>query len=346
MSEISPPPVLQYSESMTIRHLVEEIDKKASQSVVILNENNTVFGMATDGDIRRALLAGSSLGDLCESLINTRPKLARIEKNEVAKYAKTHRVGQVIRIDEQNKFLSFHLESLYPTVLPPALILAGGKGTRLHPLTANTPKPLLQVGSMPILERIIRDLQIAGVDRFHFSLNYLSEQVVEFLSNIDLDNFDYSYAIEEEALGTAGPIFEARDLLQSNENIFVINGDLMATPDYEEMLSFHSRLRADITVLSVQAKTQIQFGVLEHLNSEITGITEKPYITTDVAGGVYLLRTASLEKTLSSGKQDMPDLISEQISSGMRVLNFPYSGQWYDIGRPKDLEMAREIFER
>jgi dTDP-glucose pyrophosphorylase len=345
MSEISPPPILHYSESMTIRHLVEEIDKKASQAVVILNENNTVFGMATDGDIRRALLAGLSLQDLCESLINTKPKLARIEKNEVAKFAKTHRVSQVIRVDEQNKFLSFHLESFYPTNLAPALILAGGKGTRLYPITAEKPKPLLHVGGMPIIERIIRDLHLAGVREFHFSLNYLSDQVLEFLDNLQLDKFDYSYSIETEELGTAGPILESGDFLTKNETIFVINGDLMATPDYEGMQTHHMLSESSITVLSVEAKTQIQFGVLEHKNSEILAINEKPEIRFDVAAGVYLLDTQKTQFGPSSGRLDMPDLINDQITVGNRVSRFTHRGQWIDIGRPAELEEARRIFE-
>ena len=344
MGEISPPPALLYSRSMTIRQLVEEIDKKASQAVVVLNENNTVFGMATDGDIRRALLAGSGLEDLCEPLINTRPKLARIEKNEVAKYAKTHLVGQVIRVDEQNKFLSFHLESFYPTNLAPALILAGGKGTRLHPLTAETPKPLLQVGGMPIIERIIRDLHLAGVREFHFSLNYLSDQVLAFLDDLQLDKFDYSYSIETEELGTAGPVFESGDFFNKNETIFVINGDLMATPDYEGMQTHHMLSESSITVLSVETKTRIQFGVLEHKNSEVLAINEKPEISFDVAAGVYLLNTQKIKVGPSSGRLDMPDFINHHITAGSRVSNFPHRGQWIDIGRPAELEEARRIF--
>ena len=346
MSEISPPPVLQYSESMTIRHLVEEIDKKASQAVVILNENNTVFGMATDGDIRRALLAGSGLQDLCESLINNKPKLARIDKNEVPKFAKTHRVNQVIRVDEQNKFLSFHLESFYPTNLAPALILAGGKGTRLHPLTAETPKPLLQVGGMPIIERIIRDLHLAGVREFHFSLNYLSDQVLRFLDNLQLDNFEYSYSIEAEELGTAGPILESGDFLSKNDTIFVINGDLMATPDYDGMQTHHMLSKSTITVLSVETKTQIQFGVLKQKNSEILAINEKPEISFDVAAGVYLMNTQEIQWVSSTSRLDMPDLINHQIRAGNRVSNFQHRGQWIDIGRPAELEEARRIFEQ
>lgn len=346
MSEISPPPVLQYSESMTIRHLVEEIDKKASQAVVILTENNTVFGMATDGDIRRALLAGSSLQDLCESVINTKPKLARVKKNEVAKFAKTHRVGQVIRVDEQNRFLSFHLESFYSINLPPALILAGGKGTRLHPLTAEVPKPLLQVGGMPIIERIIRDLHLAGVREFHFSLNYLSEQVLEFLDNLQLERFSFSYSIETEELGTAGPILESGDFFKKNDTIFVINGDLMATPDYEGMQTHHMLSESSITVLSVETKTRIQFGVLEHKNSEVLAINEKPEISFDVAAGVYLLNTQKIKFGPSSARLDMPDLISHQIAVGNRVSNFQHRGHWIDIGRPAELEEARTIFDR
>ena len=344
MSEIYPPPVLQYSESMTIRHLVEEIDKRASQAVVILNENNTVFGMATDGDIRRALLAGASLEDLCDSLINTEPKLARIEKNEVSKYAKTHRVGHVIRVDEQNKLLSFHLESFFPTNLAPALILAGGKGTRLHPLTADTPKPLLQVGGMPIIERIIRDLHLAGVREFHFSLNYLSDQVFEFLDNLQLERFSFSYSIETQELGTAGPVLESGDFFNKNESIFVINGDLMATPDYEGMQTDHMLNGSSITLLSVETKTQIQFGVLEHKNSEVLAINEKPEMSFDVAAGVYLLNTQKIEIGPSSGRLDMPDLINQQIAAGNRVTIFRHLGQWIDIGRPAELEEARRIF--
>ena len=345
MGEISPPPVLQYSESMTIRQLVEEIDKKASQAVVVLNENKTVFGMATDGDIRRALLAGSNLHDPCASLINRKPKLARVEKKEVAKFSKTHRVGQVIRVDESNKFLSFHLESYYPTSLPPALILAGGKGTRLQPLTSETPKPLLQVGGMPIIERIIRDLHIAGVSEFHFSLNYLSDQVLEFLENLQLEKFKFSHSIETQELGTAGPIFESGDFFNKNETIFVVNGDLMATPDYEGMHAHHTVSESSITVLSVKTKTQIQFGVLEHTNSEILAINEKPEISFDVAAGVYLLDTQKLQFEPTSGRLDMPDLINHQIAAGKRVSNFSHTGQWIDIGRPAELEEARRVFE-
>ena len=344
MTEISPAPIVVHRDDLTIRDIMKTIDSMGSQVLVVIDSEEHVLGIITDGDARRGLLAGKTLDDPYFEVLNSRPITTQLGKDQTSNIAAIHRIRHVLRVDENNKFLSFHIEETPKWKPPPALILAGGRGTRLHPLTIDTPKPLLEVGGMPILERIIRDLILTGISEFHFSLGYLPDKVITFLENLELDNFNWSHSIESQQLGTAGPAIEYLADGFRGENLLVVNGDLMATPNYAEMISLHEKHHSALSVMSVQAKTKVQFGVLEIDGELLKSIKEKPEIVQPVAAGVYLLRRDSVLGKIEPGPLDMPDLINMLSRTGHLISVYKYSGQWFDIGRPEDLKSARKIF--
>ena len=345
MGKIEPSPVLVNSDRLTFEVALQLIDNSGSRAAVILDQDRKVLGLLTDGDARRALLAGAKLSDRCFEVMNKNPTVANIPENSVELLAQKNKQEFVIRVDESGQFLDVHYVPLRGRSLPPALILAGGKGTRLRPHTISTPKPLLKVGNMSILERILQDLRLAGVTKFFISLNYLSEKVVEFLQSLPTEDFSIEYSIENQELGTAGPIFYVDALLKHHENFFVINGDLMATPDYAGMYSKHEQTESDITVLSVEQKYQIEYGVLDTRHENAIRVDEKPTQFFEMAAGVYLARSKNLRNQGFESRLDMPELINLSTDAGLRVSRFQHSGSWIDIGRQADFDRARLIFE-
>ena len=344
MGKIEPSPLITFTDQLTLGVAMKFIDDIGSRAAVLVDQERKVLGLLTDGDIRRALLSGASLADSCDEYMNKSPTLADISEDSIRLFAEKSNHEFIIRVDESSRFLDMHYIPLQSTTLPPALILAGGKGTRLRPLTIDVPKPLLKVGTISILERIIKDLQLAGVRKFYFSLNYRSEKVIEFLERFERDNFSFEYFIENQELGTAGPIFNNSELLKQHENFFVINGDLMATPDYASLYSSHQKTESDITIMSVRQQYQIEYGVLDLSDDQAIKVDEKPTQTFEMAAGIYLLRSKNLKNQGFVGRLDMPELINQLSDAGFRVTRVPHFGRWIDIGRPADLEKAREIF--
>ena len=346
MNELIPPPLLTADDQLTIRDVMERISTFGSQVLVVVDQDNKVVGIVTDGDLRRGLLAGKTLSDSYAEILNSTPLVTTKGKDEIAEFAARNSIRHVIRVDDEGRLLSFHISDFSTWNPPSALILAGGRGERLRPHTLAVPKPLLEVGDMPIIERIIRDLVLSGIKKIHFSLGYLSEEVIDFLKSLKLDGLEFSYSVEGEQLGTAGPAIDFLLNKFQGENLLVVNGDLMATPDYHRMIRNHQEGDCALTVMSVEAKTQIQFGVLEVKDQLVTQVREKPEVTFLVSGGVYLIRRDAIERYFQPGHIDMPDVINFLAENHERVGVYHYSGQWFDIGRPEELEMARLLFRK
>ena len=226
-----------------------------------------------------------------------------------------------------------------------ALILAGGRGTRLHPYTTVLPKPLMPVGDYPILEIILRQLQGAGATEIILAVGYLSQLLQAFFQNGDRLGLKVSYSFEDRALGTAGPIALVIDRLE--DDFLVMNGDLMTTLNYKNLFAFHKDKGAAATIGTYKREVRIDFGVIESdENSQLVRYVEKPTYHFDVSMGVNVFNKNAIKPYLRAGEYlDIPDLMVQLCKEGYPVHCYRESCYWLDIGRMDDYRAATEIFE-
>lgn len=228
-----------------------------------------------------------------------------------------------------------------------AVILAGGRGTRLAPYTTVFPKPLVPVGEIPIIEIILRQLQAQGIKRVTMAVGYLSELIRAYLDQraAIFPSLTIDYVAELTPTGTAGALGSMPDLAE--EPFFlVMNGDVLTTIDLSEMIEHHKRTKSDLTVASAARSVKIDLGVLELDGDEIVGYREKPSLPYDVSMGIYLYSPRAHAWIKRGEYLDFPDLILKMISAGQRVTAYQTDCMWLDIGRHDDYAMATETFEK
>jgi NDP-sugar pyrophosphorylase family protein len=223
-----------------------------------------------------------------------------------------------------------------------AIILAGGKGTRLAPYTTVLPKPLMPIGEMPILEIVIRQLERHGFDDLTLAVGYLAELLMAYCGDGSKFNVKLGYSREEQPLGTAGPIALVPDL---NDTFLVMNGDLLTTIDYSAMLKYHRERGALATIACYQRDVKIDLGVIEiGPDNWVANYIEKPTYHYAVSMGIYLFEPAVLKYIKPNQRLDLPDLVMNLMKAEQRVNVFNFDGYWLDIGRHDDYEKAIEEF--
>ena len=226
-----------------------------------------------------------------------------------------------------------------------ALILAGGKGTRLRPYTTVLPKPLMPVGDFPILEIILRQLKGAGVTEVILAVGYMSQLFQAFFQNGNRYGLNINYSLEEKSLGTAGPISLVIDQLK--DEFIVMNGDLLTTLNYRNLFSFHNKMHPAATIGLYQREVKIDFGVIEKdQNNQLVRYIEKPTYHFDVSMGVQVLNKKAVIPFLKPGEYlDLPDLMMKLHNGGHAILCYQEPCYWLDIGRVDDYQTALEIFD-
>jgi NDP-sugar pyrophosphorylase family protein len=226
-----------------------------------------------------------------------------------------------------------------------ALILAGGKGTRLKPYTTVIPKPLMPVGDMPILEIVLRQLKGAGFDHVILAVGYMGQMFQAFFRNGVRLGLQIDYSFEEKPLGTAGPIALSLNKLQ--DNVLVMNGDVLTTLDYRKLFGFHKSVKAAATIAIYKREVKIDFGVVESTSGRLSRYIEKPLYQFDVSMGINILNVQSVRQFLTPGQyQDIPDLMTKLRDAGQTVQCFQEPCLWLDIGRVDDYQRANDLFEQ
>ncbi len=224
----------------------------------------------------------------------------------------------------------------------PAVILAGGKGTRLAPFTTVFPKPLMPLDDMPILEIVIRQLRAVGIRNITLSVGYLSSLLQAYFNDGKKWDVDIRYSSENTPLGTAGPIALVDGL---DRTFLVMNGDLLTTMDYFELYSFHKSRGSLVTVSTFTKHVKIDLGVLEQFtDGRISDYIEKPSFDYQVSMGIYLMEPEVLKFIPREQRLDLPDLVRNLIARGEKVFGYPFKGKWLDIGRQEDYAAAIDIF--
>lgn len=225
-----------------------------------------------------------------------------------------------------------------------AVILAGGKGTRLAPYTTVLPKPLMPIGDMPILEVVLRQLKHSGISRVTMAVGHLAELLQAFFGDGSRIGMPIDYALEESPLGTVGPLAQIDGLEQ--DAFVMMNGDVLTDLDYAALIRFHRQRGAIATIASHARSVKIDFGVIHDRDDGlVTDYIEKPELPYRVSMGVYVFEPAVLRYLKPGERLDFPDLIRLLLQEGQPVASFPFSGYWLDMGRPDDYARAIEEFE-
>jgi NDP-sugar pyrophosphorylase family protein len=225
-----------------------------------------------------------------------------------------------------------------------AIVLAGGKGTRLAPYTTILPKPLMPIGDMPILEVLVRQMKRAGVEEIIVTVGHLANLLKAYFNDGSQFGVSISYSIEAHPLGTAGPLALVQGL---DQTFLVTNGDVLTTLNLRTLIEYHQKQGAVATIAMHQRQVRIDFGVIGcDNNNQVVGYTEKPSYDYLVSMGVYVFEPCVLEHIPYGEYLDFPDLVLKLIAAGEKVVGYPFDGYWQDLGRPDDYEQATHEFEK
>lgn len=325
-----------------IKEALQVIDSGAMKIALVVDDAEKLIGTLTDGDIRRGLLNGLSLDDSIESIIYKNPTVCSIEetKEKILEVATAKKLYQVPIVDRDGKLVGVEEinELLKPTKKPNKVVLmAGGLGTRLRPLTEHTPKPMLKVGDKPILETIILNFKRYGFTNIILSVNYKSEMIEEHFKDGSELGVNIEYVHEEKRMGTAGALSLMREKL--DEPFFVMNGDLLTNINFAHMLEYHLSHDAVATMGVREYDFQVPYGVVNVDGHQILGIDEKPVHNFFVSGGVYVLSPEVLV-TIPDAYYDMPTLFERLIKEKRKAISFPIHEYWLDIGQMSDFHRA------
>jgi len=340
------------SPETSIHDTIQTIDRSAMQIALVVDANGKLLGTVTDGDIRRAILKGIALSEPIHLVMNAQPvSLSQHTSAEHILFTmKKSGRHQIPVVDGDGKLVHLAVldNYLHPFERPNAVVLmAGGLGTRLRPLTDDYPKPLLKVGNKPVLQTIIENFRDQGFCRFYLSVNYKADMIEHYFGQGENFGVKIEYLHEKQRLGTAGALSLLPVMPQ--EPIIVMNGDLLTKVDYRHLLDFHHEHHAKATMCVREYDFQVPYGVVSIDHHRILGIQEKPIHKFFVNAGIYVLEPEVLPAIPTGDYFDMPTLFEKIIAQGGETVVFPIREYWIDIGQMADLERANsefcEVFE-
>jgi len=329
----------------TIQDAIKSLETSRLQIVLVVCEGNKLIGTVTDGDIRRAFLSGLSLESSIQKIIYKNPLVVpqSTTRDFVLKLMHANKVRQVPVVDSEGVVVGLNV---WNDVITPKLvdntmiIMAGGRGTRLHPLTENCPKPMLEISGKPILEHIIERGKSDGFHNFIISLHYLGEMIEDHFGDGRNLGISIAYLREESPLGTAGCLSLLKHRPPSP--FLVTNGDVLTDVHYDDILDFHLSHNATATMAVRQHEIQNQFGVVRTKGLEIEAFEEKPIYRSHINAGIYVLSPDVLSHLKFKQYCDMPLLFEFAKQNGERTIVYPMYEPWLDVGKPADLEFAQK----
>ncbi len=334
------------SPTASIREAIYRIDMGNAQIALVVDGNDVLAGTVTDGDVRRGILRGLSLEDPVSSIMNQAPTTGIPSEDRIALLGlmKRRLLHQIPLVDERGRVVG--LETLDDLLRPdrrenPVVLMAGGMGTRLRPLTEKIPKPMLRIGDKPILESILESFAEYGFWQFYFAVNYKAEIIERHFGDGKKWDVQIEYIREEKKLGTAG----ALSLLPvtPKASILVMNADILTRVNFSHLLDFHEQSRAAATICLREYSHTVPYGVVRMNENELIGIEEKPVHRSMVSAGIYVLEPQTLDRLLPGDHYEMPALLQDLANDGKRIVGFPVHEYWLDIGRLEDLERAHEF---
>lgn len=334
------------SKDKTLIEALRQINGLAPEPLVlfVVDENNRMVGTLTDGDSRRALIAGAKVSDKAEKIMHSNFNYMKVEEvNDVHKI-KEQRESQmklVPILDDKKHIVDIINLHQYKTRLPvDAVMMAGGKGERLRPLTEKIPKPLLPVGDKAIIDHNVDRLINFGVRHIYVTVNYLKEQIEEHYKEPHLGILVQTVR-EPKYLGTIGSIKFVPGFF--NDTILLMNSDVFTNIDYEDFYLHFKQHDAEMSVAAIPYNVSIPYGILDLEGRNIHGLLEKPKYTYYANAGIYLIKRRALDEIPDETFFNATDLVEKLIGEGKKVIRYPLNGTWIDIGNPQEYQKARDL---
>ena len=330
-------------EDATLKEAIKIIDRGAAQIALVVDENEVLLGTLTDGDIRRGLLKGYDLQSSVEQVMNIDfcSLQEDVTENRPLQLMNEKDMHQMPTIDSQGRVIRIHLmkELLKPVELPNfVVIMAGGEGNRLRPLTENCPKPMLKIGDKPILEIILEQCIEAGFQKYYISVCYLKDKIISHFQDGSKWGVDIQYLEENQPLGTAG----ALSLLpvEPTNPLLVINGDVLTRTDFNKMMLFHDQQQAKATICVRSHETEIPYGVISTEGQQAIQLEEIPVLRHQINAGLYVIEPSLIKLLTKNQHCHMPDFLTKVLTNNKKVVVFPVHEYWLDIGHPETLAKA------
>ena len=331
------------TQKTNIREAIQIIESGIAQIALVVDKGKKLVGTVTDGDIRRGLLRGETLESEVENVMQRefRALPADCPESQAFRLMRDEVLHQVPGIDSEGYVVRLFLfEDLIKTSVLPnwVVLMAGGKGKRLRPLTNNCPKPMLRVAGKPVLEIILEQCVESGFKKFFISVNYLKQQIIDYFGDGARWNVEINYLKEDKPLGTVG----ALGLLykRPDQPILVINGDVLTRVNFSKLIQFHERQQSFATICVREHETMVPYGVVQLEGSKIVSFDEKPQQTNFVNAGVYALNPEVMDLMSPGQNYDMPQLINLILQKKYHLTAFPIHEYWLDVGHSDTYELA------
>lgn len=329
--------------AVSVREALIRLNDISSNAIVfVIDDDSRLLGALTDGDLRRGFIKGLGFEDHLSLFIQPNPKFIQQGKYNlkeiIALRERFFTVFPVVNAQMQIiNIVNFKHQKSYLPV--DALIMAGGRGERLKPLTDTTPKPLLKVGEKPIIEHNIDRLNTYGIDDVWISVGYLGQQLVDYFRDGSDKALRINYVWEESALGTAGALALVDGFI--HDHILMMNSDLLTNIDFEDLYLFFEEQKADFAVACIPYLVNVPYAVMETQDKFVTGFKEKPTYTHYSNAGIYLMKKEVIDFIPKNQVFNATDLMEKLIQEGKRVVAYPLVGYWLDIGKHEDFQKAQ-----
>ena len=334
-----------FNQKNNVREALISLDQLATDAILfIVDDDNKLIGSLTDGDIRRGFIKGLGFENSILEYIQSNPKFIledEFDQDKLEEFKKNF--FKVIPILNKNHqvvdILNFRFKS---TLLPvDAVLMAGGEGKRLRPLTENTPKPLLKVGDKPIIEYNIDRLINVGIENIYLSINYLGEQLEEYFGRGESKNINIDYIREDKPLGTIGSVLLVENF--EHDEIIVMNSDLLTNIDFGDFYKTFKTSGADMAVAATTYHVDVPYAVLEaDDHQKVKSLKEKPRYTYFSNAGIYLMKKSLLAMIPKNEFYDITDLMEKVLEMDLKLVTYPINGYWLDIGKHEDFKKAQE----
>jgi dTDP-glucose pyrophosphorylase len=328
-----------------IKDLIKILNKTGFKIILVNDKKNKFLGTISDGDIRRGLIKGLDLNDSCKTIINLKPKYLKnfCNKYEIKKLMILHNIEHIPVIDKKNYikgvYTTYGKEKIQKILDVPVVLMAGGKGERLMPLTKNKPKPMVLLNGKPIIEHIISKASMEGFYNFYISVNYLSKKIIDYFGNGKHLGVKINYIREKKYLGTAGSLFYLKKKIK--KSFLVINADVISDIKYKNLLNFHLKNRSLFTIAVSKYESTIPFGVVKVKGNNLLDFQEKPTSTHYINAGVYAVNNKTLGYFKKPEHMMMPELLLKPKIKKHSYI-YPLYENWSDLGSKEDLKKVRK----
>lgn len=329
----------------TVREALAKLDKLASDAILfVVDENKVLIGSLTDGDLRRGFIKNLGFDDVI---------LSYVQKNPISITRNNYTLAQLEEYKKRNfkiipilneegiivDILNFRIQQ---TIIPAdAVLMAGGEGKRLRPLTNTIPKPLLVIGSKPIIEHNIDRLINVGIKNINLSINYLGDQLVDYFGDGAEKGANIQYVREDKPLGTIGSILLVENF--NHDDIIIMNSDLLTNIDFADFFNTYKEADADMAVAATSYHVDVPYAVLEvNEDNQVSSLKEKPRYTYYSNAGIYIIKKKILDIIPKDQYYDITDLMDAVIAKSEKLITYPITGYWLDIGKHEDFKQAQE----